>query len=70
MIPLFDVGDVVNVEDDPNRVYVVNESILIGDEKNARYMYEVSSVYGDATDDSSYASHPESGRSNSAIWYS
>ena len=34
LIPLFDVGDVVNVEDDPNRVYVVNESILVGDEKN------------------------------------
>ena len=50
LIPLFDVGDVVNVEDDPNRVYVVNESILIGDEKNARYMYEVSSVYGDEDD--------------------
>ena len=50
LIPLFDVGDVVNVEDDPNRVYVVNESILVGDEKNARYMYEVSSVYGDEDD--------------------
>ena len=46
----FKVGDVVNVEDDPNRVYVVNESIFVDDGENTRYMYEVSSVYGDEDD--------------------
>ena len=46
----FKVGDVVNITDDPNRVYVVNESIFVDDGENTRYMYEVSSVYGDEDD--------------------
>ena len=41
----FKVGDVVNITDDPNRVYVVNESVLIDTGDTTRYVYEVSPMY-------------------------
>lgn len=57
----FRVGDVVSVTDHPDTLYVVNESILVDDGENTRYMYyDVSPVYDTNSGINGYGTYEES----------